>query len=119
MRRRDAETAKRFGILEKIKSFERDLLNIDSIVYDKTADGVCFDLDGFYDNLPIAVVPKYAIDPKRSDYWKARSALLNSVNETAARYDLSRTADRVEDYGEHFYFVFSCGKSWNVCENSN
>lgn len=25
-----------------------------------------------------------------------------------------RTCDRIEDYGEHFYFVFNCDENWSV-----
>lgn len=113
MRNREEQVAERFGILERCKAFESDLLKIKDIVPSESDHGVCFDLDSFLSDMwCVIIVPKYDIRANRNDYWKARSDLRVSVIELAERYDLHRTGDPIEDYGEHFYFVFSCGASW-------
>ena len=115
MRTREIETAKRLGILERCRAFEKDLLAIEDIVPDKSDDGVPFDLSGFYDDIRhVIVVPKYAIRADRDDYWDARKRLKQRVIALAEKYDLYRTADRIEDHGEHFYIVFRCGESWRT-----
>ena len=113
MRTREIETAKWFGILERCQTFEKDLLGIEDIVPDKSDDGVPFDLNGFHDDIRhVIIVPKYAIRADRDDYWEARKRLKEHVIALAGKYDLYRTGDRIEDHGEHFYFVFRCGKTW-------
>ena len=115
MRTREIETAKRFGILERCRAFERDLLEIEDIVPDKSDDGVPFDLSGFFDDIfYVIIVPKYAIRADRDDYWEARKRLKERVVALAKKYDLRRTGDRIEDHGEHFYFVFRCGETWTM-----
>ena len=115
MRTREIETAKKFGILERCQAFEKDLLAIEDVVPDKSDDGVPFDLSGFYDDIRhVIIVPKYAIRADRDDYWEARKWLKRRVVALAEKYDLRRTGDEVEDHGEHFYFVFRCGKTWET-----
>ena len=117
MRTREIEAAKKFGILERCQAFEKGLLGIEDIVPDKSDDGVPFDLDGFYDDIRyVIVVPKYAIRADRDDYWEARKRLKQRVIALAEKYDLHRTEDRIEDHGEHFYFVFRYGESWTTSE---
>lgn len=113
MRIRDIKVAEQFGILERCKAFEADLLKIKDIVPDKFDDGIPFDLDGFLSDIyQVIIVPKYDIRADRNDYWEARRQVKENVVALAKKYDLHRTEDRIEDYGAHFYFVFSCGKSW-------
>lgn len=113
MRERDIKTAEQFGILERCKAFENDLLQIKDIVPDKSDDGIPFDLDGFLSDIfQVIIVPKYDIRATRDDYWEARKQLRESVIALAEKYDLYPSGDRIEDYGEHFYFVFTCGKTW-------
>ena len=113
MRARDVKIAEQFGLLERCKAFEEDLLKIKDIVPDKSEDGIPFDLTGFLSGIYyVIIVPQYDIRADRDDYWKARKHLLESVVALAEKYDLHRTDDRIEDYGAHFYFVFRCGKSW-------
>lgn len=115
MRARDAQTAEQFGILERCRAFERELLQIKDIMPDKSDDGIPFDLDGFLSNIfQVIIVPRYDIGADRDDYWEARKQLKESVVALAEKYDLHCTDDRIEDYGEHFYFVFRCGTSWRV-----
>lgn len=102
MREREIATAERYGILQRIKSIEADLLQI------KFAVGVEFDLDGFYDDLDtVIILVKYDIPIASDTYFKDRKTLLISVIEKVKEYGLKRTTDRIEDYGAHFYFVFS------------
>lgn len=113
MRERDIKTAEQFRILERCKAFENDLLQIKDIVPDKSDDGIPFDLNGFLSDIfQVIIVPKYAILADRDDYWEARKQLKESVIDLAEKYDLYPSGDRIEDYGEHFYFVFTCGKTW-------
>ena len=112
MRTREIKTAERFGILERCRAFEKDLLAIGDVVPDKSDDGVPFDLSGLYDDIfQVIIVPKYAIRVDRDDYWEARKRLKRRVIALAEKYDLRRTEDPIEDHGEHFYFVFRCGES--------
>ncbi len=113
MRTRDIKTAEQFGILERCKAFEADLLKIKDIAPDQSDDGIPFDLDGFLSNIyQVIIVPKYDIQVDRDDYWEARREVRKNVVALAEKYDLHRTDDMIEDYGAHFYFVFRCGKSW-------
>lgn len=113
MRIRDSKIAEQFGILERCKAFEDDLLKIKDIVADTSDDGIPFDLTGFLDNIhQVIIVPQYDIRADRDDYWGARKRLRESVVALAEKYDLHPSGDRIEDYGAHFYFVFRCGKSW-------
>ena len=113
MRAKDAKIAEQFGILERCKSFEEDLLKIKDIVPDTFDDGIPFDLNGFLSNIDyVIIVPQYNIRADRDDYWEARKQLRESVVALAEKHDLHRTNDRIGDQGTHFYFVFRCGKSW-------
>ena len=113
MRMRDRNVAEQFGILDRCKAFESDLLKIKDIVPDKFDDGIPFDLSGFLSNIhQVIIVPKYDIRADRDDYWEARKQLRENVVALAEKYDLHPSGDGIEDQGEHFYFVFSCGKSW-------
>lgn len=113
MRIRDSKIAEQFGLLERCKAFESDLLIIKDIVSDKSDDGIPFDLTGFLSNIhQVIIVPQYNIRADREDYWEARKQLRESIITLAEKYDLHPSGDSIEDYGEHFYFVFSCGTSW-------
>lgn len=107
MTQRDIETATRFGFLEWLQSFEAELLKIPDVVK------VEYDLDGFHSNIfQVICIIKYDIRTNRDDYWNARSKLQTSVLLTARANDLYKTSDTIEDYGEHFYFVFGCTGAW-------
>lgn len=119
MRTKEVQIAERYGILARVQSFEADLLKIKDIVSSEFDNGVCFDLNGFLDDMRyVIIIPKYDIRASREDYFAARTQLRASVIELAASYDLHRTCDPIEDYGEHFYFVFDCGSSWNPVKES-
>lgn len=113
MRAKDIKTADQFGILDRCKAFEADLLKIKDIVPDKFDNGIPFDLDGFHSSIyQVIIVPQYDIRGNRDDYWEARQQVRESVIALAEKYDLYPSGDRIEDQGTHFYFVFSCGQSW-------
>lgn len=80
MRTRDIKTAEQFGILERCKAFEADLLKIKDIVPDKSDDGIPFDLNGFLSNIfYVIIVPRYDIRTDRDDYWEARQQMKEMV----------------------------------------
>ena len=113
MRIRDAEIAKRYKVIDRCKAFEAGLLEIKDIVPDKMDGGIGFDLTGFLSDIyQVIIIPKYDIRPCRCDYWEARRQLRENIVALAGKYDLHPSGDRIEDYGEHLYFVFNCGKSW-------
>ena len=113
MRTKDIKIAEQFGIIVRCKVFESDLLQIKDIVPDKMDGGIGFDLTGFLSDIhQVIIVPKYDIRANRDDYWEARQQLCENIVALAGKYDLHPSGDRIEDYGEHFYFVFTCGKSW-------
>lgn len=119
MKEIDANIAERFGFLERCKTFECDLLKIKDITFDCSGDGVSFDLSGFLSNIyQVIIIPEYDIRADRNDYWDARKQLRKAVIELAEKYDLYPSGDIIEDFGEHFYFVFRCGKTWRESSQS-
>ena len=101
MREREAKSAESFGILERIKKIEADLLEIDFV------EGVEFDLSGFYDNLnQVIILTRYDIPLQSESYFKDRTKLIVSVIDTVVKHGLVKTLDKIEDYGRDFYFVF-------------
>ena len=108
MKERTLNTAKRFLILDRVKIFERQLLEIDGVAE------VDFDLNGFYDGLnQVIFLTKYDIPVALKNYHEVRKQLINDVLKVAKTNGLNRTEDRIEDYGEWLYFVTSCGNRWN------
>ena len=109
MRERDRRTAKNFKIVDKCEKLENELLQI------KRVTEVEFDLDGFYDNIhQVIILTKYDIPVTLDNYYEVRRQLLKAVIKVAANNELTRTEDRIEDYGQHFYFVFRCSKNWEL-----
>lgn len=97
----ERETAKRFGIHERIETLRADLLLC------KFIEKVEFDLSGFYDNLnQVIILTKYDIPPSSPTYYPDRHDLIEAVLHVAKEHGLSRTSDMIEDHGKHFYFVF-------------
>lgn len=106
---RQAETAKRFNITGKCERLKTALLAIPGVTE------VEFDLDGFYDHLQqVIFLTKYDLDPARENYYAARREMLAAIEQAAQTHGLAPTGDSVEDYGEHFYFVRSCDRTWNL-----
>jgi len=106
MKEKQIKIAEKFNIIEKIKKLESDLLQVKGVV------SVDFDLCGFYDNLnQVIFLTKYNI-ANDENYFEERKNLINNVLKVAQNNGLNRTEDRIEDYGEHFYFVTGCSKEW-------
>lgn len=100
--------ARERGILDRMEALETDLMKIEGIVE------IPVDLDNYGDSgmYQVILVPKYDIDVRREDYFEARMQQRKVIIETCMRHDLWPTGDRIEDYGEHWYFVRQCGKTW-------
>lgn len=93
--------AEHFGQLQRIKDFEKSLMTIPGIL-----GSVDFDLDGWFDNIrQVIICTKY-------DWHSDRLKIIRDVLNAANGCDLHPSGDSIEDYGEHLYFVFSCGDSW-------
>ena len=104
---RSRETARLFGVSDKIEKLEEDLLKIPHVTK------VEFDLDGFLNDInQVIFVLKYDIPADTTNYFGERSKLIESALEAAGQNGLSRTEDAIEDYGEHFYFVTKCDDTW-------
>lgn len=107
MKERTLNTAKQFSILDKVEKLESELLSIKGVIE------VDFDLDGFYDNLEqVIFLTKYDISVEEENYFELKRQLLTEVLRVAEENGLKRTGDRIEDYGEWYYFVTSCGDRW-------
>lgn len=107
LREREQRTADNFGITEQVEDLKAALLAIQGVV------SVEFDLDGFWDNMnQVIILTGYAIP--FNNYFTARRQMVDNVISTAVAHRLTRTKDRIEDYGAHLYFVFSCDKRWNT-----
>lgn len=108
MREREMETAKRFGILDKMEKLEEDLLSVKN-----ASDFIDFDLDGFYDGIKqVIVIIGYDIPVGTENYFEVRRRFVVDVLEVAMKNGLTRTEDRIEDYGESFYIVFNHDDTW-------
>lgn len=117
MRAREIRTAEHFGLLERCMDFEQGLLSIRGIVPEKCTNGVDFDLSGWLSDIrQLIIVPKYSIPVSAPDYFGQHRAMIESIIELASQFGLSRTEDRIEDYGEHYYIVFRCDSTWNITE---
>ena len=72
-----------------------------------------WDLTGFYSEIyQVIFLLKYDIAADRADYWEARKNLIGNALKVISNNDLYKTEDRVEDHGQHFYFVAGCKASW-------
>lgn len=110
LRDKEQQTADAFGITYRIEELKRDLLAIDGVV------DVEFDLDGYWSDIQqIIFLPKYSIPVKLEDYYQRRRTMIARILEVCARHGLTRSGDRIEDYGEHLYIVTDC--KWPVKSN--
>lgn len=107
MRSRDKKIAEKFNILGKVMKLESELMSIEGVVE------VDFDLCGLYDNMKqVIFLTKYSIPVDTINYFEKRRQLVDSVLIVAKSNGLERTDDRIEDYGEHFYFVTKHISGW-------
>lgn len=106
VRERDTKTAARFGILDRLRQLESELLCIQGITE------VEFDVDNYADLPGVILLTRYDIPPSVEDYFTRRRKQVEEILYTCLKYDLFPTCDRIEDYGEHWYIVRRAGKSW-------
>ena len=66
MKKKEIDTAARFGLLDRLQALENDLQAIPGTTY------IDFDLSGLYDCCPLCFVVGYDIDVRREDYFEAR-----------------------------------------------
>lgn len=112
MKERELRTAKKFGILDKCKSLEKDLLQIDRV------EAIEFDLNGFYSDIyQVIILARYDIPITLENYFETRKEVVKNIIKVAGNYGLTRTEDSIADYGTTFYFVFRCSKEWKNKEN--
>ena len=92
--------AERYEFVERIENFQSNLLLIEGV------EDVEFDLTGFPDAIPyVILLLKYNIAVALEEFYERRKALVSSVLRVAADHGMTRTEDRIEDYGEHLYIV--------------
>ena len=114
MKEREYNTAKRFGVLERMEELESALLNIDHVV------SVDFDIDGFWDNIrQVILVPEYDVPVSLPNYYEVRRVMLNRIINVAHQFGLWQSGDTIEDYGKHFYIVRNCDNSWELRGEAN
>lgn len=107
MEERELRAAKKFGILDKCQELEQELLQIGRV------KKIEFDLDGFYSNIyQVIILATYDIPVTLENYFETRKEVVNNIINVAGTYGLTRTEDRIEDYGTAFYFVFRCSKEF-------
>lgn len=107
MRYEEYKIAEKFNIIDKVQKLEKELLTI------KDVTDVCFDLRGFYDNMhDVIFLVKYDISVNLHNYYEVRKQLIKEAIKVATSNGLIKTNDRIEDYGEYFYFVFTCDNTW-------
>ena len=98
----ETETAKRYGVLERIETLKSDLLLC------KFVQQVKFGFIAVDNKLnQLIVLTKYDIPPSSPTYYPDRHDLLEEVLHVAKEHGLSIGSDLIEDHGEHFYFVFN------------
>lgn len=104
--KRAERDAIRYCILDRIQAFEDDLMKLSGIT------NVEFDIRDYGDLHQIIFLPRYNIDVASEDYYSIRRNLLSGIINTCMAHDLKSSGDAIEDYGESWYIVRSCGKSW-------
>ena len=98
--------AEQFGILERMRLLESDMLKIDGI------SDINFDIDNFKEIHEVILIPRYDAGPLDGQYYARRREQLAKILLECAKHDLHDSGDRIEDYGEHWYIVRTCGKTW-------
>lgn len=128
MNSRNKKTAERFGTLPRLVALESDLLKIPGVVRDEFDDGCYLGVDNF-DEIPQvcacirfsfppftapAVNPDAPVRDRLESFLSAchsdtqrRQNCIDEIIRTAERHGLTRSGDRIEDYGAHWYIVFN------------
>lgn len=94
--------ADRFGITERCKKLEQEILALPG------ATSVEYDLNGWLDNIHQVII-LVGYNWKQCSSWQH---LAVQVCQTAEQNALAISGDSIEDYGEHLYFVFDCKPEW-------
>lgn len=89
MKKREIDTAARFGLLDRLQALENDLTAIPGTTY------IDFDLSGLYDRCPLCFVVGYDIDVRREDYFEARREWIKAVIMVFLAHDLPPTGDTI------------------------
>lgn len=109
LKQKEKSIATKFGILSQCEALEYALLKIPNVI------NIEFDLSGFYDDMEqLIFLVKYSIPVTSKDYFAKKQSIVTNVLSVISEHDLVRTDDKIEDYGEHLYFVTHCGNKWNI-----
>lgn len=92
-------------VRDLMQNLEQDLLRIEG-VKEVDFDESAFELD------QLIFLTKYDIPLSLPNYYETRRAMVKKILHTASQHQLTKTEDRIEDYGEHLYFVFDCHEVW-------
>lgn len=115
MTKQQIELAKKFNVANKLMKLELELLDVPYVEYEKIDEGIFLDIGGFLDDMPYVIMCiKYNIDISLDNYYAERRRFLKTILKIAKKYGLTRTEDRIEDYGEHFYIVLQCDSTWKT-----
>lgn len=109
LRDKEKNIAIKYNILDKVEKLQNDLLKINGII------DVEFDLSGFLDDFKqVIFLTKYEVKPYASkEYFTKRKEIVDNILKVIFDNGLKRTEDRIEDYGEWFYFVTKySGNKW-------
>lgn len=107
--KRAEQDAKRWGILDRMRNLENALMQIQGIVH------VEFDIRDYGSGIhQVILIPKYFIDPQleAGKYFAARRNQLERICQVCKKHDLFPSGDAIEDMGEHWYIVRTCGNTW-------
>lgn len=106
---RDIKTMKAFGIGAQMKKLHAELMALPDI------KDVEYDLSSFWSDIPYVIfLPTWNIPAAAKDYFDRKTALLQALLTVAHDNGLTRTGDRIEDYGSCWYIVTRC--NWNISE---
>ncbi|MBP3359927.1 MAG: hypothetical protein J6N52_03665 [Clostridia bacterium] len=100
-------TIERFGIAKNIEKFTRELQQV------RYVGNIEYDLDSLIDNIPyIILIVEYNIPISMDNYYKTKTNFVNDILKVAQNNGLKKTEDSIEDYGQHYYFVFRHNNDW-------
>ena len=112
MKERTIRIATRFGIYDRLKKLEQQL--IDDVFYVESVD---FDVDGWLDDMhQVIILVKYNIPVTLPNYFEVRRQTLSEILTIAGSYGLNRSGDVIEDHGEHWYIVRDCDSTWGTLQ---
>ena len=98
--------AAKFGILDKMQNLENALLDIDGI------SEIKFDIDNYPDLRQVILIPRYEVRSCCDSYFIRRRSQLEQIISTCLEHGLCGSGDMIEDYGEHWYIVRDCDRTW-------